>query len=336
MRKYLLFAFLLIGLKLSAQQLPQYTQYTFNELLVNPAVTGVESYWDAKAGYRNQWTGLQGSPTTSYLTMSIPLNRDFTLNDYSQMISNSDNPLGHDAANDYRSSIDHSGLGFTIVSDKTGQINQTHINATYAYHIQMNDRLNLSFGTALGINNLSLNTSQLTLSNPLDPAISQGNNSQIKPEAAVGFWLYGAGFFLGGSVQQLLPSQLSFNTDTAATNAGKTFAQYFLTCGVKGYLTDDITLLPSVMVRPSGNAPLTYDVNLKIAFRDVLWIGGSYRKSDAVAGSFGLNIGSFLTLGYSYDYTTSALNTVSYGTHEIMIGLFLNNNYNTTSPRHTW
>ena len=33
----------------SAQQKPQYTQYIFNYLLINPAVTGIENYTDAKA-----------------------------------------------------------------------------------------------------------------------------------------------------------------------------------------------------------------------------------------------------------------------------------------------
>ncbi|MGZ3777739.1 MAG: type IX secretion system membrane protein PorP/SprF, partial [Mucilaginibacter sp.] len=42
-----------------AQQKPQYTQYVLNNLLINPAVTGIESYFDVKTGYRSQWTGLQ-------------------------------------------------------------------------------------------------------------------------------------------------------------------------------------------------------------------------------------------------------------------------------------
>ncbi|RKR82957.1 type IX secretion system PorP/SprF family membrane protein [Mucilaginibacter gracilis] len=335
MKRFLAIIFLIAGLKAGAQQLPQYTQYTFNELLINPAVTGIESYWDVKAGYRNQWSGLQGSPKTAYLTFSIPLDRDFTLTDYSQMISNSYNPMGRSAANDYSASASHSGLGMSIVSDKIGQINQTHLDALYAYHIRMSDGFNLGVGASLGINNLSLNTSQLTFSNPLDPIVTQGTNSQIKPEAGVGLWGYGAGFFVGASVQQLLPTAVSFASD-AGDVSGKTYAQYFLTAGLRVYLSEDVTALPSVVVRPASQMPLSYDANMKIAFRDVFWVGGAYRQNDAVAGSFGFNLNGFLTLGYSYDYTTSQLKSVSGGTHEIMIGILLNNNYNVTSPRHTW
>src|ERR1700760_5159109 len=60
-----------------AQQKPQYTQYVFDNMLLNPAVTGIENYIDLKAGYRSQWTGLQGAPVTSYLTLSAPLGDNF-------------------------------------------------------------------------------------------------------------------------------------------------------------------------------------------------------------------------------------------------------------------
>lgn len=334
MKIVLLLAFLTLGLNVSAQQLPQYSQYTFNELLINPAVTGIESYWDVKAGYRNQWSGLQGAPKTTYLTLSIPFNRDYTLNDYTQMSTNGDNPLDRGTANNYTASASHSGIGMSIVSDKIGETSQTHLDAIYAYHIRMAHNFNLSVGASFGLNNISLNTSQLVFANPLEPAVSEGNNSQWKPEAGVGIWAYGSDFFVGASVQQLIPTNISFNNN--ATNYSRTYSQYFLTAGLRAYLSSDVTLLPSVVVRPANQQPLNYDVNMKIAFRDNFWIGGAYRQRDAVAASFGFNLGGFLTLGYSYDYTTSQLNSVSNGTHEIMLGLLLKNNYNVTSARHTW
>jgi type IX secretion system PorP/SprF family membrane protein len=333
MKRFLTLLLLIGGWGLHAQQLPQYTQYTFNELLINPAVTGVESYWDTKAGYRNQWAGLQGSPTTSYLTLSVPLNKSFTKNDFEQMIRNSESPLTRQSSYHYKASPSHNGVGLTLLSDKTGQINQTHVDATYAYHLRMANQFNLSAGASFGFNNISLNTSQVTLANQLDPVINQGATSQLKPEVGLGVWAYGANFFAGAAVAQLLPVSISFSNGAGVS---KTYAQYFLTAGFRTYLSDDVTMLPSIMFRPAAQGPSTYDLNMKFAFRDNFWFGGAYRKSDAVAASFGFNLGSFLNLGYSYDYTTSELNQASYGTHEIMIGVLLRNNYNVTSPRHTW
>jgi type IX secretion system PorP/SprF family membrane protein len=331
MKKRLLLILVLFPFKLIAQQLPQYTQYTFNELLINPAVAGIESYWDIKTGYRSQWTGLQGSPTTTYVTLSVPFNKEFTLNDYSQMVSNGDNPVGRDGANNYRAPQSHAGVSLSVISDKAGAFNQTHVNAGYAYHIRINNSFNLSTGASIGFNSISLNTDQLTFGNMLDPAIT-GSNSVLRPEAALGAWAYGPSLFLGASAQQLLPQNLNFS----GGGDSELRIQYFFTIGCKVYPSNDITLLPSVVVNPSAIAPLNFDGNLKIAFRDVFWLGGSYRKNDAIAGSVGINIGGYMTVGYSFDHSISDFNSVSKGTHEIMIALFLNNNYNTTGPRHTW
>ena len=82
--------------------------------------------------------------------------------------------------------------------------------------------------------------------------------------------------------------------------------------------------------------PTTYDINMKLSFTDKFWIGGSYRHGDSYAGLVGLNLSSFVNIGYSYDVTTSALNTVSNGTHEIVIGILLNNRYKVSSAQHTF
>src|ERR1700743_3642876 len=88
-----------------AQQKPQYTQYVFNNILINPAVTGIENYTDVKAGYRAQWTGLQGAPVTSYLTLSAPLGQDFIQGDAGAMPGGGgDNPAGRLFTQNYQAS----------------------------------------------------------------------------------------------------------------------------------------------------------------------------------------------------------------------------------------
>ncbi|RYE31230.1 MAG: type IX secretion system membrane protein PorP/SprF, partial [Sphingobacteriaceae bacterium] len=92
----------------------------------------------------------------------------------------------------------------------------------------------------------------------------------------------------------------------------------------------------SVMFKYVKPVPSTFDLNLKMAFQDKFWIGGSYRRNDAIAAMAGINVGSFLNLGYAYDFTTSNLNTVSNGTHEIILGIMLNNAYKVICPRRFW
>lgn len=333
---YLLIAFALSIQWVSAQQKPQYTQYVFNNLLLNPAVTGIENYTDVKAGYRSQWTGLQGAPVTSYLTLSAPLGDNFLNGDATAFpAQGGENPSSRLYTQNYMAAEPHHGIGFMVVSDQAGPITQTNIDVTYAYHLGLTDRLNLAVGVAAGVNHINLNTSQITLENPLDPAITNGNNSQWKPDLSTGIWLYSSNYYFGASVQQLLPQNLYFSTNTAY-NQSKTVPQFFLTAGVKLFLTEDITLLPSFLIKDINPTPLTYDINAKLSFQDKFWFGGSYRKNDSFGVLAGVNISSFINIGYSYDITTSALNTVSNGTHEIVIGILLNNKYKVTCPQHTF
>jgi len=336
MKRILLLLFFIIGgvHLLFAQQKPQYTQYVFNNLLLNPAVTGIENYTDVKAGYRSQWTGLQGAPVTSYLTIDAPIGDKFIQGDATAFPAEGGiNPSSRLYTQNYMAAEPHHGIGFMIVSDQAGPINQTNIDLTYAYHLGLTDRLNLAVGVAAGINHISLNTAALTLETPFDPAIANGNNSQWKPDLSTGIWLYSSDYYFGASVQQLLPENLYFSTNNSY-NQSKTVPQYFVTGGVKFFLTDDITLLPSFLVKQISPTPLTYDINAKFSFQDKVWVGASYRHGDSFGVLAGVNISSFINIGYSYDITTSALNTVSNGTHEIVISLLLNNRYKVTCPQH--
>jgi hypothetical protein len=82
--------------------------------------------------------------------------------------------------------------------------------------------------------------------------------------------------------------------------------------------------------------PVQADVNLKLQYLDLAWIGASYRTEDGFAGMLGVNISNTLNIGYAYDYTTSNLNTVSRGTHEILVGFTIGNKYGDWCPKNVW
>ncbi|GAB3927208.1 PorP/SprF family type IX secretion system membrane protein [Mucilaginibacter myungsuensis] len=336
MKRLLLFCVLALafGQISVAQQKPQYTQYVFNTFLLNPAVSGIENYADMKAGYRSQWTGLQGAPVTSYVTVHTPIGSNYIYGDANAAPGGGGtDPYSRSYLQDYQAAEPHHGIGFMLVSDKAGPISQTNLNFTYAYHLGLTDKLNLSVGVSAGMNNISLNTSQITLENEFDPAISNGNNNQWKPDVGVGVWAYSGSYFVGASVQQLLKQDLYFNTNSNLTKS-QTVPHYLLTAGLKLPVSDELTLMPSVLVKVIDPVPTTFDVNMKMAFRDIFWLGGSYRKDDSFGALLGLNLNSSINIGYSYDFTTSALRTVSNGSHEIVIGILLNNRYKVRSPQH--
>jgi type IX secretion system PorP/SprF family membrane protein len=319
-----------------SQQKPQYTQYILNNYIINPAITGIENYIDIKAATRQQWTGLRNAPQTSYITAHMPIGKNDDWGGATSYGMVGENPLGRSYKSDYEASSPHHGIGITAVIDKTGPLSNNTVNLTYAYHIGLAPRLNLSVGAGLGITQFSLNTAELTLEDPNDAAIANsGLITRLKPDVNLGVWLYTAEFFFGTSVQQVLPQTLSFS-DQSSYNTGKTVPHWFITTGYRFWLSDDITIIPSVMVKYVNPTPLGVDFNTKISFRDKFWIGGAVRRNDSFSGLIGFNLGSVFNLGYSYDVTTSALNTVSRGSHEIVLGILLNNRYQVTCPQKMW
>ena len=320
-----------------SQQKPQYTQYVLNNFLLNPAIAGIENYVDVKAGYRAQWQGLEGAPVTSYISVHAPLGKKFLYgNSTSVPQGGGSNPNNRSYLQNYMASEPHHGLGFTMVSDKAGPISSTDLNLNYAYHIGISGQVNFAVGVAAGVSKIYLDRASLILENQADQAIGAGSYNQFKPDLSAGIWLYGPQFFAGASAQQLLKSPIGFSDDPLTYNQGKKVTHLFITAGYKVYLGEDFAAMPSALVKMVSPVPASVDVNLKLAYKDRFWLGGSYRKDDAFAGMAGVNVGSFMNIGYSYDLTTSGLNTVSNGSHEIVLGVFLNNRYKVSCPQKSW
>ncbi len=327
--------FLFLAAQVSGQQKPQYTQYIFNNFILNPAISGIENYTDVKAGHRNQWQGLENAPVTSYISIHAPLGKKFFYGNATSFPSDENNPVNRSYLQNYKASEPHHGIGFHAVSDKTGSLSTINLNLTYAYHLGLTEKTNISAGIAAGISKTSLDMAGITLGDSFDPAIVANANSKIQPNLSIGIWLYGSRYFAGISAQQLLFSPISFTNNTSY-NEGKQVPHVFLTASYKFYLTENIAAIPSAMVKLVSPAPASIDLNMKVAFKDKFWLGGSYRKDDSFAALVGFNTESLVNLSYSYDFTTSNLRSVSNGTHELVLGLLLNNRYKVTCPQHNW
>ena len=306
-----------------AQQRPQYTQYIFNNYLLNPAISGIENYIDLKAGYRTQWTGLDGAPVTNYISVNAPLGKNFLSGDANSFGGQENNPMSRSYLQNYMAAEPHHGIGMHAVLDRAGPISRVDVNATYAYHLGLSEKLNIALGVAVGISKVSLDYSKITLENNQDPAIVASETDRLKPDLGAGLWIYGPQYFVGLSAQQLLGQTLNFTNNSQYTQ-GKAVPHFFLTAGYKVFLADDIAAVPSVMIKKVSPAPNSYDANLKLAFRDKFWVGGSYRHNDSFSALAGFNVSYLFNLSYSYDFTTSELGNVSSGTHEIVLGLLLN------------
>ncbi|UKJ09013.1 type IX secretion system membrane protein PorP/SprF [Solitalea lacus] len=290
-----------------AQQRPQYTLYMQNNYILNPAIAGIEDYYDLKLSYRSQWVGLEAAPKTGYLSYQMPIG------DVDER---------------------HHGLGGYVVSDKTGPTSRLSFDGSYAYHLPITRKLKVSFGVAAGFTQYTTDANRLTPADPgFDASIVSG--TQFLPDISAGIWLYSDRYYVGASGLQLVPATLS-NSTASAAKLNKYRAHYFFTGGYRFPLGEDFLATPSIMVKWIDPAPASMDFNFKLMFQETVWAGVSYRKADSFSALIGVNISSLINVAYSYDYGVNELGDFNSGSHEVILGLQLNNSGKLKCPRNVW
>jgi len=326
-----------------AQQQPHYTQYIINNYILNPAIAGIENYTDVKLSHRHQWVGAFNGdePVTTYFTLHMPLGKKDYRTTATSFNMDGENPRGKSYREDYSAAAPHHGLGYKIIIDRTGPLNRFAGYVSYAYHIGIGPKTSIAAGFEAGVRSLNLNASKLNFdpNNPgaVDPSVGNSNEiNQIKPDFGAGVWVYSASYFIGLSAQQIIPQTVVFNNNSLATEKGKTIPHIFATAGYRFFVSDDITATPSIMAKFIQPTPAQVDVNVKFQYRDRFWAGAGYRFKYGFNAMLGLNISNTFNVSYSYDYSTTRINTISTGSHEIVLGFLLGNKYGDWCPKNVW
>jgi len=311
-----------------AQLRPQYSQYMLNNYLLNPAITGIEDYTDLKLSYRQQWAGIDGAPTTLYVTAHGKLGQGVNVPD-PKIGSGRPHAFSGGSANRYRKVKPHHGIGGMVLHDRAGIFGFTQANVSYAYHLLLTRQVKLSAGVAAGFMQYSIRGSDLILANPNDPAAV--DQTSFRPNLSLGLWLYSTKFYLGASLAQPVGGQ---------TNGPQVLApsarHLFLTGAYRIQIADELDLVPSVLVKWASPLPMAVDLNVRAVYANRLWAGASYRQGDSVILLAGLALNSFLDLSYSYDLGTNRIGRASQGSHEILLGLRLGNRFRVYCPQSLW
>lgn len=268
----------------TAQQDPQYTQYMYNQNVVNPAYAGLKEGLALNLLYRNQWSALDGAPET------------FTFNAHA--------PVG-----------ERTGLGISIIRDELGPVKETNAYVDFSYTIPVSSNYQLAFGVKAGATFHDIGLSDLELQDPGDPFFSQ-NVSQTTPNIGAGLFLYSDNFYVGASVPNILSS---LHLDENGLQFGSETSHYFVTSGYVFQTTENLKLKPSVLVKSAFDAPVSFDVNLNALFLEKFELGVSYRLDDSFSGIVGFQATPDLRIGYAYDAVTSEINNVAPSSHEIIL-----------------
>jgi len=283
---------LLAGFQLHGQQLPQYTQYMFNEFVINPAIAGVYNHYQIRTNHRFQWVGLADPPLTNSISFFGP-----------------------------HAKLDM-GYGGYIYNDVTGPTSRTGFTGAYAYNIAIDGAMRLSMGISVSLLQYRIDGTQLNPKDVSDPSLLNMVSTSYMPDAGLGAYLYAEDFYVGLSVAQLLNNKIRIFDNKDGLNRLKTHLN--LVGGYHYELNSDWMLEPSVMIKGTAPKELSFDVTARVEWQKMAWGAVSYRFHDAVSILVGYRYEDLLIFGYSYDIGLSSIRKYNTGTHEIMIGYRFN------------
>ena len=294
---------LLGSTQVQAQQDPQYTNYMYNTVNINPAYAGSRGALSIFGLHRTQWVGLEGAPTTNSFSVNTPIQ---------------DSKLG---------------VGLSFVNDKLGVINENTISLDVSYTIDLNQRNSkLSFGVKGSLNMLNVAYSRLNKFNPNDPMILHDIADEASPNIGAGIYWHNEKSYVGLSVPNFLENKRFENgTLYSAMNQRQHF---YLMGGHVFEINPTLKFKPAFLLKAVSGAPLQADVTANFLIHDKLTLGAAYRWDAAWSALAGFQVTDGLMLGYSYDSETTKLGRYNNGSHELFVRFELFNKYRrVNSPR---
>lgn len=267
------------------QQLPQFTQYMYNTISINPAYAGSREILIINLLNRNQWVGIDGAPVTQTLSAHTSLPGT------------------------------NLGLGLSIINDQLGYEKTTYLFSDISYRINLDplDEYKITFGMKVGFRKYSIDDELLNDPDYNTDPFLNNINYKWDPNIGVGLYFRGESYYLGLSV----PKIFTYKNNTEYFSLDR--VSYFFN---GGYLFDanmNLKFKPTFLLKYTEGAPISFDLSSLFFINENLWIGGSYRFSDSFGAIVNFKITEALSIGYSYDYITSNLRIATSGSHELML-----------------
>lgn len=287
-----LLSILLTGLvagAVQAQQLPQLSQYNSQDYLYDPAVAGSRPWFEIRSAHRNQWVGIQDAPRTFVLSATTPLGSNM-------------------------------GVGGYIFTDNVGPSRRTGMQLSYAYHLKVTDDIKLGMGLSFGMLQFLIDGSKIQFHDPDEPLMDDQLRGSLMPDATFGLYLYHEKWWFGATAPQLLRNRVWFY-DENDQSLSKLAAHYYAMGGYRLPIGSDLMLEPSFLLKYVDPVPPKIDLTATLRYKDMVWIGATYRTEDAVSLMVGYWMKKTFQFGYSYDLTMTNLRNYTSGTHEVMLGI---------------
>ncbi|MGM0934161.1 MAG: PorP/SprF family type IX secretion system membrane protein [Bacteroidota bacterium] len=282
---YLIILVLFVAAPATAQQLPQFTQYMYNTISINPAYAGSRDGFSITALNRNQWAGINGAPNTQTLSIHSPLRNDKV------------------------------GLGLSVINDKTGYENYTYLYSDFSYRLDLSADVSLNLGLKGGFSYYNLDEDLFTEPAVMNDPFFQDRFNKWTPNFGLGFYLSAQDWYIGASAPKVINNNNHEYNDFLSMEQ----VHYYFTGGYVFDLSDNVKLRPTGLVKLTSGAPLSVDISSTFIFNEKFYLGGTYRIDDALGAFLDVEIFDGFRAGYAYEYSISDIQPYTSGSHEILL-----------------
>lgn len=307
---FILFPFVLT-IKIYSQQTPVFTQFNENLFYYNPACAGMLGNTNISFIAREQWIGYVKFPSTYTFTAETrSIKRGYKLNNsiFGKLLST-------------RRTKAKIGAGFTMYSDRNGLLRNTGLGFTYAYHINT-QKYQYSFGFAPVLNQLSINSNEVSVIQKDDPLLSNINQAMYISDFNLGLLVTGRVFYSGISSLNILNSSIKFGNPSLKY---KNARSYFFFTGSSIGISKEIELKSIVLLKMNDHLRIQGDITNTFNLFKRFSLGVNFRTNGEISFNAGMRfydniMSQHLFVGYSFDYPYfNTLRISNFGSHEIFI-----------------
>lgn len=310
---YILITMLLLPAGILAQQQPLLSQYNLNRYVINPALAGSTGYTDINLTARQMYSGFQNPPRSLVFSANTRLLEDIHILKR-QKVEKKTNSA---------SRTKNIGVGALLLNDRNGIISRTGMQLSYGYHINFDNRYQLSFGLSVSGYQFRIDDADALVLDQNDPLLNGSKRNFFVPDANAGVYFSGSGFFAGLSVTELFGSSIKLGANEF--DSYKTLRHFYLMGGYKYAVSEQFYTEPSFLVRTNTDLRTEADFGLRCFYLKNYWIGAAYRTNKTLVFKAGFSIQEFY-FGYAYDASMGAVQTYGSGSHELVLGLRIGEN----------
>jgi len=279
-------------------------QYFLNMPSYNPAFTGVDNFLNVSAGMRQQWTGFSGSPYNSFV------------NGYG-LVGSSHDSLGIKPKH---------GIGANIMMNGQGAYKQHEVALMYAYHVPVARKTYLSLGMSPTLYSERIQISKLTVEDDVNDATYQslmnGADSYTNLQLNAGLALYSDRFYVSYSLRSAAKLSVSGNEEVFNRQTEK---RHHIMAGYTFHINQRVDLITNSFLRIDRLRPALFEAGVRASMDRNKWLGISMRNDHTVVGTLGMLVKNKFSFGYAYEYKKFGIGSTAGGTHELVLGIQLQN-----------